>query len=111
MDDLTVTTESVAGCQWILQGLEKLMEWAQMHFKPAKFWFRITGTAIPTITVKSLGKVFDNSLRDIASIQLTCTELDAWLKSVDSLAYLGSSKHGYTSMAFFPESCGPPPCL
>ncbi|KAL7837203.1 hypothetical protein SRHO_G00269140 [Serrasalmus rhombeus] len=26
MDDLTVMTESVSGCQWILKGLEKLME-------------------------------------------------------------------------------------
>lgn len=26
MDDLTVTIESVSGCRWILQGLEKLME-------------------------------------------------------------------------------------
>lgn len=36
MDDLTVTTESVPGCRWILQGLKKLVEWARMHFKPAK---------------------------------------------------------------------------
>ncbi|XP_052402932.1 uncharacterized protein LOC127949523 [Carassius gibelio] len=36
MDDLTVTTESVPDCWWIVKGLEKLMEWARMHFKPAK---------------------------------------------------------------------------
>ncbi|KAJ3614745.1 hypothetical protein NHX12_018315 [Muraenolepis orangiensis] len=72
-----------------------------MRFKPAKsrsmvlrngkvvdkFRFTIADTAIPSISekpVKSLGKVFDRSLRD-TSIQSTCTELDGWLKSVDSV--------------------------
>ncbi|KAJ3614744.1 hypothetical protein NHX12_018314 [Muraenolepis orangiensis] len=71
-----------------------------MRFKPAKsrsmvlrkgkvvdkFRFNIADTAIPSISekpVKSLGKVFDCSLRDTTSIQSTCTELDGWLKSVD----------------------------
>lgn len=100
MDDLTVTAESVLG-------LEKLVEWARMRFKPAKsrsmvlrkgevedkFRFYISGTDIPTITeklVKSLGKVFDSSLR--ASIQSTCTELDGWLKSVDKSGLPGKFK-------------------
>lgn len=100
IDDLTVTTESVSGCQWILQGLEKLMEWARMCFKPAesrsmvlgkwnmddKFKFSIAGETIPSITEKplmSLGKVFDSTLKDTASIRSTCDELDGWLKSVD----------------------------
>ncbi|KAJ3614887.1 hypothetical protein NHX12_018456, partial [Muraenolepis orangiensis] len=100
MDDLTVMTESVPGCRWILKGLEELVEWAPMRFKSAKsrsmvlrkgkvvdkFRFNIADTAIPSISekpVKSLGKVFDCSLRDTTSIQSTCTELDGWLKSVD----------------------------
>ncbi|KAJ3593117.1 hypothetical protein NHX12_005454 [Muraenolepis orangiensis] len=123
MDDLTVVTESVPGCRWILKGLEELVEWARMHFKPAKFRsmvlrkgkvvdkfrFNIANTAIPSISekpVKSLGKVFDCSLRDTTSIQSTCTELDGWLKSVDK-SYLGSLKPGSTNMAFFPGFCGP----
>lgn len=36
MDDLTVTTTSVPGCRWILQGLKHLINWARMDFKPAK---------------------------------------------------------------------------
>lgn len=36
MDDLTITTESVPGARWILKGLERLMGWARMSFKPAK---------------------------------------------------------------------------
>ena len=35
MDDLTVTT-AVPGARWILQGLENIMAWARMSFKPAK---------------------------------------------------------------------------
>ncbi|XP_030004234.1 uncharacterized protein LOC115429122 [Sphaeramia orbicularis] len=109
MDDLTVTTESIAGCRWILKGLEKQVEWARMHFKPAKsrsmvlrkgkvedkFRFYIAGTAIPTITekpIKTLGKVFDSSLKDRASIQSTCSELDGWLKSVDKSGLPGKFK-------------------
>ncbi|KAJ3594437.1 hypothetical protein NHX12_003744 [Muraenolepis orangiensis] len=100
MDDLTVMPESVPGCRWILKGLEELVEWARMRFKPAKsrsmvlrkgkvvdkIRFNIADTAIPSISekpVKSLGKVLDCSLRDTTSIQSTCTELDGWLKSVD----------------------------
>ena len=78
-----------------------------MRFKPAKSRsmvlrkgkvedkFNITGTAIPTITekpVKSLGKVFDSSLRDTTSIQSTCTELDGWRKSVDKSGLPGKFK-------------------
>ena len=60
-----------------------------------KFRFNITGTAIQTISeeqVKSLGKVFDSSLRDTTSIQSTCTELDGWLKSVDKAGLPGKFK-------------------
>ncbi|KAJ3607591.1 hypothetical protein NHX12_024642 [Muraenolepis orangiensis] len=98
MDDLTVMTESVPDC-----------EWARMCFKPAKsrsmvlrkgkvvdkFRFYIADTAIPSISekpVKSLGKVFDCSLRDTTSIQSTCTELDGWLKSVDKSGLPGKFK-------------------
>lgn len=37
MDDLTVTTTSVPGCRWILQDLERLINWARMDFKLTKF--------------------------------------------------------------------------
>ncbi|KAJ3593137.1 hypothetical protein NHX12_005473 [Muraenolepis orangiensis] len=60
-----------------------------------KFRFNIADTAIPSISekpVKSLGKVFDCSLRDTTSIQSTCTELDGWLKSVDKSGLPGKFK-------------------
>ena len=36
MDDMTITTEAEAGARWILKGLEKLIKWARMSFKPRK---------------------------------------------------------------------------
>ncbi len=124
MDDLTVTTESVAGCRWILKGLEKLMEWARMRFKPAKSRsmvlrrgkvddksrFSVAGATIPTVTekpVKSLGKVFDSTLRDAASIQSTCSELDRWLNSVDRSGLPGKFKAWLYQHGFLPRILWP----
>lgn len=85
MYGLTVTTASVPGSRWILKGLDELMTWACMSFKPAKsrslvlkkgkvtdkFSFTLGNTQIPSIKEKplrSLGKMFDYSLRDTAAI-------------------------------------------
>ncbi|KAK0135815.1 hypothetical protein N1851_028312 [Merluccius polli] len=124
MDDLTVTTESVPGGRWIQTGLEKLMGWARMSFKPTKsrslvlkkgrvtdkFCFSIAGTPIPTISekrIKSLGKFFDSSLRDTASIKSTCDELEGWLKDVDKSGLPGIFKawiyqHGILPRVLWP---------
>ena len=100
MDDLTVTTSSVTGCRWILRGLEKQIAWARMSFKPSKsrslilkkgkvedrFRFSIAGDTIPSLTekpVKSLGKVFNDSLKDTASIKESCASLDTRLGKID----------------------------
>ena len=66
-----------------------------------KFQFNIAGTTIPTITeqpVKSLGKVFDITLRDTTSIQSTCSELDGWLKSVDKFGLSGKLQLPFKSL-------------
>ena len=71
------------------------------------FCFNITGTAIPTISekpVKSLGKVFDSSLRDTTSIQSTFTELDGWLKSVDKAGLPGKFKAWIYQQGILPRS-------
>ena len=55
-----------------------------------KFRFSLSGTAIPSITeqpVKSLGKLFDSTLRDTAAIQKTTKDLEAWLTKVDKSAW------------------------
>ena len=100
MDDLTVTTTSVMGSRWILRSLEKLIAWARMKFKPTKsrsfvmkkgrtadkFRFSIAGTMIPTLSecpVKSLGKIFDTTLRDTNAVRAAVGDLALWLTRVD----------------------------
>ncbi|XP_061896833.1 uncharacterized protein LOC133645919 [Entelurus aequoreus] len=109
MDDLTVMTTSVPGCRWLLQGLERLITWAKMSFKPAKsrslvlkkgkvadhFRFTVGGYLIPTVTerpVKSLGKIFDSSLKDAVALQQTKSDLTSWLTAIDKSGLPGKFK-------------------
>lgn len=109
MDDLTVTTSSVPGSRWILQGLERLITWARMRFKPEKsrslvlrrgkvsdkFRFSLGETQIPSVTerpVKSLGKMFDCTLKDTASIRPANQELEGWLAATDKSGLPGTFK-------------------
>jgi hypothetical protein len=36
MNDMTIKTKSATGTRWILKGLEQLMKWARLQFKPNK---------------------------------------------------------------------------
>ena len=109
MDDLTVTATSVPGCRWLLQGLERLISWARMSFKPAKsrslvlkkgrvadqFCFAIGGTPIPMVIekpTKSLGKIFNSSLRDTDALQQTKSNLTSWLTAIDKSGLPGKFK-------------------
>ncbi len=109
MDDLTVTTTAVPGARWILQGLERLMSWARMSFKPVKsrslvlkkgkvtdrFRFRLGEHQIPSVTerpVKSLGKAFNCRLNDKDSIKATGADLEGWLRTVDKSGLPGRFK-------------------
>ncbi|KAK1806565.1 hypothetical protein P4O66_005073, partial [Electrophorus voltai] len=106
---ITITTTSVPGSRWIIQGLERLITWARMRFKPFKsksmvlkrgkvtdkYHFLISGIVIPSISkqpVKSLGKLFDASLKDSAAIQRSNDELGAWLTKVDKSGLSGRFK-------------------
>ncbi len=124
MDDLTVTTSSVPGCRWILQGLEHLISWARMDFKPAKsrslvvrkgkvtdqFRFAIGGVRIPSVgekPVKSLGKIYNCILKDTAALQSTTEELGTWLTAVDKSGFPGKYKalihqHGILPQLLWP---------
>lgn len=99
-EDLGVLCLGVPAGRWILLGLEKVIYWERMCFKPAhskamvlkmgkvmdKFLFYLDGSAIPSINekpVKSLGKVFDSSLRDAMTIQASIKECETWLATVD----------------------------
>nr|BAC82598.1 reverse transcriptase [Takifugu rubripes] len=109
MDDLTVMTTSVPGCRWLLQGLERLISWARMSFKPAKSWslvlrkgkvadrfcFALGETPIPMVTekpVKILGKVFNSSLRDSDALLQAKADLTSWLTAIDKSGLPGKFK-------------------
>ena len=109
MDNLTVTTTSVMGSRWILRSLEKLIAWARMKFKLAKsrsfimkkgrtadkFHFSIVGTMIPTLLecpIKSLGKIFDTTLRDTNAVRAAVGDLELWLTRVDESGLPGRFK-------------------
>ena len=124
MDDLTVTTSSVTGCRWILRGLERLIAWARMSFKPSKsrsvvikkgkvadnFRFSISGNSIPSLTdkpVKSLGKVFHNSLKDTSNIKEASCNLSTWLTRVDRSGLPGRFKAWIYQHAILPRMLWP----
>lgn len=98
MDDLTVTTTSFPSCWWILNVLEDVIFWAHMTFKPTKSRSLVLkkGTPkIPSLTeapLKSLGKVFNCSLRDVVFTQATNQDMEAWLAVVDEYGLPGKFK-------------------
>lgn len=60
-----------------------------------RFRFSIRGIPIPTVSekpAKSLGKVFNSSLKDSASVQETCQELESWLRAVERSGLPGKFK-------------------
>lgn len=112
------------GCRWILQGLENLICWPRMSFKPTKsrtmvrkrgklvdkFHFVVDGTTIPSITEKpvtSLRKTFDCSLRDTASIQATITKLGTWLSAVEKSGLPGRLKAWLNQRGILPRVLWP----
>jgi len=97
-----------------------MITWARMSFKTAKFrslvlkkgktsdkfCFTLGSTQTPSITekpMKSLGKVFDCSLRDTASIRATNEELEAWLGAVDTSGLPGKFKAWIYQQGIFPR--------
>lgn len=79
MDDLMVTTTSVP-----------------LH----------PGTQMPSVTeksIRSLGKVFDCTLRDTAALQAISSELEAWLTAVDNTGLLGKFEAWIYQYCFLPQ--------
>lgn len=75
-----------------------------------KFRFVVDGTTIPSITeklVKSLGKTFDCSLRDTASIQATITKLGTWLSAVEKSGLPGRLKAWFYKCGILPRVLWP----
>ena len=124
MDDLTVTTTSVMGSRWILRSLEKLIAWVRMKFKSAKsrsfvlkkertadkFRFSKAGTMLPALSeypVKSLGKIFDTTLRVTNAVRAAVGDLELWLTRVDKSGLPGRFKTWIYQHAVFPRILGP----
>lgn len=103
--NMQVTTmTSVPEGRWILQGLEGLIMWPRMSFKPTKSksivlnrWkvfdklpFSWAETATREQPVKSVGKLFDASLKDTAAMQKSNKE--SWLTKVNMSGLPGRFK-------------------
>lgn len=104
------TSELVSGSMLNLQGWKTLTVWAHLRLKLSmsrlmmlwkwkmvgKFWFSTTGITTPIINekpVKSLGMVFNSTLRDATSINSIYNEETRLLQTL---------KHGCASMLYFP---------
>ena len=122
MDDITVSTSSVIGCQWIVRALEKLIVWARRRFKQGKSRplvlqkgkikstarFTIVGEFIATVTekpVKSLGKWFYT--KDQAAIKGIGGDLDDWLRKIDKSGLPGMFKAWLYQHAILPRILWP----
>lgn len=60
-----------------------------------QFWFSLTRVTIPSITeqpVKSLGRIFDCSLKDATCMQKTSKGHNAYLNEMDKTGQLGRFK-------------------
>ena len=119
MDDMTITTTSVIGARWLLRGIENLISWARMSFNVRKLRslvlkkgkiieerFKLSGESIPTIKqnpVKSLGKRFDDSLKDTVAIQETKENLERWFNKIERSGLPGRFKAWIYQNAVLPK--------
>ena len=109
MDDKTVIQSEEAGSREILETLDDLIVWARMLFKPKKSRslslrkgvvepetrFHIAGQHIPTVSeepVKSLGRWYDESLKDTKQRDTTVETLAIGLKKIDHCPLQGRHK-------------------
>ncbi len=110
--ELTSITMSVPGCRWILQSIEGLISW--IHFKPrslvvrkGKLSFSLEGVQIPSVSVKSLGKIFDCTLRDTTALQATSNRLGTWMITVDKSGLPGKFKAWFYQYGILPRLLWP----
>lgn len=109
MDDLTITTVMHFQARWVLETLDNIATWARLTFKArksrrlvirkgrvtSKFGLQIQGEVIPSIEdspIKCLGKWFDASLKDGASVADVVKQTDEWLKKIDRSGLPGKFK-------------------
>ena len=109
MDDMTVSANYAPGVRWTLSALEDIIKWARIKLNAKKSRslvikrgkidngnrFRISGEVIPSISespIKYLGKVYDDTLKDIANTRNTKAQLDQWVAKIETSNLPGKFK-------------------
>ena len=109
MDDTTILASKEEYTHGVLRHLDRLMEWCRMKFKPKKsrslsirkgkvdkdVYFNVGGQRIPTVSeepVKSLGRWYDDTLKDTAQVKKTLVDAEEGLLKIDRCALPGKYK-------------------
>lgn len=74
-----------------------------------QFQFSLGGTQIPSVTekpVRSLGKIFDCTLKDAASIKTANQEMEGWLAATDKSGPSAKFKAWIYQHGILPGYCG-----
>ena len=109
MDDTTIIASEESEANAILGKLDDLIKWCRMQFKPKKSrslslrrgkvskdtHFHIGGQRIPTVSeepVKSLGRWYDDTMKDTKRTKETIDTLNDGLKAIDKRPLAGKHK-------------------
>ena len=109
MDDTTVVASKESDTHTVLKRLDELIAWSRMKFKPKKsrslslrkgkvskeVHFHISDQKIPTVSevpVKSLGRWYDDSLKDTNRVKEIRDTLESGLKAIDRRPLAGKHK-------------------
>ena len=109
MDDTTILTTKEEDARKVLQRLQDLIKWCRMSFKPKKsrslslkagklddsVTFTVAGQDIPTLAeepVKSLGRLYNSSLKDTCASSNTQNMLVNGLQAIENSCLLGKFK-------------------
>jgi hypothetical protein len=121
MEDTTIITSDIA-CK-MLGRLDELMSWSKMQFKPKKsrnlsivdgtivdVTFEVAGQKIPTVReepVKSLGRIYNAALKDMAAHRQTVEMSKAGLDSINKCRLLGKFKAWCVQFMLIPKLLWP----
>ena len=109
MDDTTILSSTESETHSLLSHFDDLMDWCRMKFKPKKSrslslrkgkvsketHFQVGGQAIPTVSeepVKSLGRWYDDTLRDTKQSKETAQSSAEGLRKIDRCPLPGKYK-------------------
>ena len=119
MDDTTILSSKESSTRKLLSLMDELITWCRMKFKPPKsrslslrkgkldqnINFEIGGQRIPTVSekpVKSLGRWYDESLKDTNQVKETSKTLEEGLHKIDHCPLQGKYKVWCLQHVFIP---------